>query len=212
MKNTPRRRSLRNKRDRLSAQKVKIINPDDLEVSSPPKKSTRMERSTTSSKKVTRNREKLSNGSRLQQRNGTSAAMPPVITDVLKKRPEKEKKMLKDTQETQREELGPKAHSGYDERLSGKVSPGYTKLAMAIDEVSHSSVHNCSQPPCFRELGTNVKYEHVISFMYAFLIGNSHCTNPFLKRLVVFLREMMWIYGIAAAVNQKNLATGLVRI
>lgn len=34
---TPRRRSIQNKRDRISAQEVRMFNPDDLEVASIPK-------------------------------------------------------------------------------------------------------------------------------------------------------------------------------
>lgn len=72
LKDTPLKKSLQNKRDRSSAQKIDITDIDDLEVATPTEKRARTELSTRLSKIMTRGAKKSSNGSRLLQGSETS--------------------------------------------------------------------------------------------------------------------------------------------
>lgn len=101
-------------------------------------------------------------------------------------------------------------HFGFDERLSDKLSHDCTESCMPIDDVAISWVPSCRQPARCRELETNEKYEHVASFWRMFRISSSYRTNVFLsKRSVLFVRDLMCLYGTTAAVNHNGLVTDL---
>lgn len=76
LKYSPRKRSLQNKRDKSSVQKVEIINLDDLEVASPPQKRSRAEMSATLSKIITGTTMKSSDDSYARHRSGATAVKP----------------------------------------------------------------------------------------------------------------------------------------
>lgn len=85
MNDTLRNGSLRNKKGRISAQELEIINFHDLEVTSSPTKKAESERSTTTSKVPTKRDRKSSGGSHFQQRSKTTANEPPATAYVVKK-------------------------------------------------------------------------------------------------------------------------------
>lgn len=77
------KRGLPNSKYRRSAQEIQTINPDDLEVASFQKKRARMEKSTTSSRSITRSARKFSDSSRCQKRSKTSAKSPPATSNFV---------------------------------------------------------------------------------------------------------------------------------
>lgn len=84
---------------------------------------------------------------------------------------------------------------------------------MAIDDVSRSLVLNCRQIALCRKLRTDDKYERISRFLHTFLIRNFATRKLFLsKPSVLFLLDMMCVYGTAAAANGKTLETEVVGI
>lgn len=59
---------------------------------------------------------------------------------------------MEDKPPSQEAESRPKTHSGFENRLREKLSPGYTGLTKAIDDVSRLWVLNSLQPASLREL------------------------------------------------------------
>lgn len=76
-------------------------------------------------------------------------------------------------------ESRPLVHTSFDDRLVVDLPSGYTYRLIAFDGVSYSSVLNCLQPPCLRELGTDKTYLHVTTFLHELLIQNLHGLNVF---------------------------------
>lgn len=107
LENSLRKRSLPKKKDGIPAQERKIINLDDLKVSSTPKKRATMKRSSTSTKIVSKSAKKSSDGNRSQQCSETSAARPPVIANVEKKKPENQRKRYQACQRAEKKKRGP---------------------------------------------------------------------------------------------------------
>lgn len=64
-----------------------------------------------------------------------------------------DQKTLKYTAQNLTAKFKPIVHFCFDDRLNGKLTPGYTKPSMAIADVSRLWVFNCRQPTCFSELG-----------------------------------------------------------
>lgn len=59
-------------------------------------------------------------------------------------------------------------------------------------------------------MGADKKYEHVITFLSAYLIQSSHRSNIFLlKRSVIFPQDVVWIYNTTASVNENDVVTDL---
>lgn len=84
---------------------------------------------------------------------------------------------------------------------------------MTVGVMSRSWVLNCRQPLYLCELGTGDRYEHVTPFLSAFFIRNSHPADVFLSKLsVIFLRDMMWVFGTAAARTENDIATEMTAI
>lgn len=77
---------------------------------------------------------------------------------------------LEDTLHGPGAEFEPSVHFDSDNRLSGKLPPGYNDPSTAINDISLSSVLNCSQPASFRQLRPDDNYKHVTLFLHAFLI------------------------------------------
>lgn len=72
-------------------------------------------------------------------------------------------------------------HYSFDDRPSGKLPPGCTESSMNSDDVSIPWVLNRSELACFRELGTDEKYEHITPSIRVFLLQNLHSVNVFLS-------------------------------
>lgn len=126
---------------------------------------------------------------------------------------EEAKETPEDTPQSLEARSGPLVHPGFDVRLSGKPSPGYTKSSMVIDDVSRFWVLNCREPACYRELGLDDKYEHVARFLRAFLIQNLQCANHFLsKKSALFLRDMVCVYGTVDTVYEIDFVTELAAV
>lgn len=115
---------------------------------------------------------------------------------------EKDKELPEDTQQSPGLESRPLQLSGTDGRLRSKLPPGYTKPSMYVDDVGRSCVLSCRLPAYFCGLVADDNYEYVASFLRASLIRDSHRANVSLsKQSVLFLRDMVLVYGAAAAVN-----------
>lgn len=142
LKNTPRKKNMHIERNRISAQNVNIINPDDLKVASPSIKRARKERSTTHSKIITESTNRSSDGSRLQHSTDKSTAKPPAGAVIITKMTEDSKKTPEETPQKPGAEARPIIHSGFDDRLSGKLIPSFNKASMSTDDVSRSAVPN----------------------------------------------------------------------
>lgn len=100
--------------------------------------------------------------------------------------------------------------SCFNERLSSKLLPGDNERSTAVDDLCRPLVVNWSQSAYFRDFGMDKKYEPVTSFLYAFVIRYSNLTNFFLsKRTLLFPWEVIWVYGIASAVNENGLVMDL---
>lgn len=76
-------RSLKNNDDERSAEEPEIINLDDLEVASLPKKRARIETSTTPSNVPRKRGRKKVDGSHFKMRRATSAGRFPATADVV---------------------------------------------------------------------------------------------------------------------------------
>lgn len=84
---------------------------------------------------------------------------------------------------------------------------------MAIDTVSRLLILSCHEPGCFYQLGADDNYKHVTQLLLAFLIQNLHRAKFFLsKTSVIFLKDMLWFYSTATAVNENKPATEVVGI
>lgn len=83
---------------------------------------------------------------------------------------EKVKKTLEDTALSPEAKSKPCLHSKFEDRMSGNRRPDYSEPSMAIDNESRALVLNSGQPSCFRELGTEEKYEHETPFLHPFLV------------------------------------------
>lgn len=186
------KRSLPNRRARSCAQKVKIVDLDDLEVVFLPKRRLRTEKSTTLSKTITKSAKSSSDDNQLQQRSEINAAEPPATEDDLektteqaKKTPknmnrcaeddsekttEKAKKIPKDMNRCREAEFRPFLQFGFVDQLSSKLSPGYREPSSAIDDIGRSRILNRRLPGCFHELGADDQHVHVIRLLHAFLI------------------------------------------
>lgn len=104
-------------------------------------------------------------------------------------------------------------HSGFDDRLNGKLSYGDTEPSMTVDGVCCLLVFDCRQLVFFRKLRTVDKYELVFLLLCTFLTQNLSRPNVFFpKESVPFRRNMMRVYGIAATVNEHDLVTNLASV
>lgn len=92
MKDTHRKRSLRNKIDINAAQEVQVRGTVNLEVASPPKKRVRAERFTVHGNIFTRIAKISSDRSQLRQRSKTSEEKVAAMADGIMKKKEKDKK------------------------------------------------------------------------------------------------------------------------
>lgn len=129
----------------------------------------------------TRSERKLSDGSRSQQRRKASVVGPTKTADIIAKMTEEAGKAPEDTAKCLETVSRSLIHSGFDNRLSGKLMPGYTELSMAIDVGRRSLVLNCCESACVRELVINDKYEQINPFLCTYLILNSLCVNVFFQ-------------------------------
>lgn len=179
MKDTPRENILKNERDRSSRWKVKILNLNELEVASPPKKRAEKARAMKSNK-VTGNRAEASScGNRFQQRSGNSAPKSLDTKDLIKKW----YIMLKRTPDiiSDRPEEASKRMllSNLDDRLSSKLPTVYTDSPMSVNVINRSWFMNCHSTSFFRSMGTDGKYEHIILLLFALLMGDTEWENGF---------------------------------
>lgn len=118
LKGFPRKRGRRNTRDKISAKEAKNISLNDLKEASPPTKRPITERCTLTSKKIARNAEKSSDGTRLLQRDLKRAPNPPVTGNVKSTMALNAKKTPEDTPKSVQAESRPIVRSVPDERLS----------------------------------------------------------------------------------------------
>lgn len=97
-----------------------------------------------------------------------------------------------------------------DDHLSEKLLPGYNERSLSVDAISWSQVMDCSSVPCFPNLGTDGKYEHVAPFLHTIPVLNSRCANIFcLSHYMLFLKHIICVSGVANAVNKSTLLRNL---
>lgn len=97
---------------------------------------------------------------------------------------------------------------GIDEELGCHLQPGYMQPSMEIDKISRFWVTDCRRSLSFHESSADDKYDHVDLLLRAFFMSEKHRANLFLsKKFVLFLRDMIWVYSVAAAVNEQRLTT-----
>lgn len=141
MKNMPRKKQLQGKRDKSPAKEIEIIDLDNLEVSSSPRKKartlTRPNRVTTSCAK------KSSEGSGLQFGSKSSAANPSETVDVVEVVAKEAKERPEGISESAAADPKPMVHYGFNDRLGGKLAPGYSEKTLATEEISRSRVMKC---------------------------------------------------------------------
>lgn len=129
------KKSVRNKRYGSAAQEIESINLDKLEVAPSPMKWASAERSTTSSDALKSSAKKSSDVSRWQYDSKTSATRPPLTKYVVRNKTEADTKRQKARQKAEKKS-GRIVHPLSDDRVIGKLAPGYTALSMVIDEGS----------------------------------------------------------------------------
>lgn len=135
LKESPRRRSLRNKIDKTFVQVVEVLNLCDLKVASPLYKRTRRERLIRHIKIITRNAKKSLDGSHSQHQNKTSAVIHLGNPEATTKMTDKAKTTPGDTAQSPDPKSRHIIDSGFEDYLSGKLPPSYSKPAMSIDDV-----------------------------------------------------------------------------
>lgn len=102
-------------------------------------------------------------------------------------------------------------HSGFDDQLSFRIPLSHIESSIANEHVRRSWVASCRRPARLCRLRADKKYEQVAMFLRAFPIQNSNRANIFLsKQSVLFLREMVWLYGTAAVETENDLLTEVV--
>lgn len=129
---------MHNKSGLIFAQQIQIINFEDLEVLSRPKKGARNKKFTTLSKKVKRNAKKSLDGGNLQQRSKKRAVEILVPVVGIKRTAVEAKKKPKDTTQSSNTESEPLVHSGIGDRLRVKPQFGNIKLYPSVGIVSQS--------------------------------------------------------------------------
>lgn len=168
---------MHNKSNRSPVVEYGAINLDKLEVASLPPETSRMEKSTTPSKKITRRAEKYSDSSDLQQLSERNTAEHSGTAGAINNTAEKAKKTAKDTPQIPKDQSRPLVHFSFDDRRSTKLPSRYIELSLPVDNVGCSWGPSCHQPWCVWEVESDEKYEHVSHLLRALLIRNSLSQN-----------------------------------
>lgn len=99
----------------------------------------------------------------------------------------------------------PAKHSAFENRLWVKLFSGCSVLSVATGSMSRLCVFNYRKLACFRKQRSNRKYQNVGPFLNTFHIQHAHSKNFFMsKTSLLFLRDMTWFFGTAAAVRDNN--------
>lgn len=102
----------------------------------------------------------------------------------------------------------PSRHSGFDEKMSSKLPPGFKAPSMETDTISKEWMLNVCHLLCFRQPGEVDKFARVGPFLHAFLMKSFHRAKIFLsKQSILSLRNIMCFYGMAAAVAESGIVT-----
>lgn len=136
-------RASRNRRDRNCAPEVVVIDHEDLEVASAPKKRTISERSTTPSKIKTRTPKKSLFGSGSQHCSTSSTAKSSATVAVIKKLTGKTRKAPKEKPQSPEAESRLLVLLSFDNQLSGRHPPVYTVPFMLVNNESRFWCFNC---------------------------------------------------------------------
>lgn len=175
---------------------MEFIIVDDNVVAFPLVKCTKTDSTNSPSKILTRRAKQLSDGGHWQQPSMTSTTKPCKISDVVETISYEAGKRRLTRCRAQTQDLGQEIHSGFDNHVSGRLSPVYTKPSLETDDSSHSRVHNDSHPACFWEFGTDEKYENVALFLYALHNQSLHRASLLLsKKSALFLWGLVCLYG-----------------
>lgn len=108
---------------------------------------------------ITISAKKPSDDSHLQQRGEPSAAKPSAKFDIIRIVTEEAKKTMEVAPQTSKAKYRPLLHACFDYHLRVKLLPGHTEPPIAIDVICGSLLNSGCHPSCFREPGTDNKYE-----------------------------------------------------
>lgn len=90
------------------------------------------------------------------------------------------------------------------------ATPLFLKHLVTNDRLS---VLYCRKPPHFCERTPDSTFYHVVQSLHSANNRLSHRKKPsYISHLYRLLGDTMWPYSTAAAVNEKNLATGMTAI
>lgn len=156
--------------DRSTTKEIGIVDIGELEVTFPPKKSTRTDRSNTSNI-MTRSRAKtLFDDNRLKNCGKTIASRPPSMMHNIKRMLQEAEKTPDIMPNSPAPESIPMLLYGFGDHLNGRLPPGYTKSSNAVNKIDMFWMVDCRQPSSLRNLRIVERYEHLAPFLRASLI------------------------------------------
>lgn len=109
-----------------------------------------------------------------------------------------------------RSRLKADVNPAFDDPLSAKLTPGYTKTAMALDSIASSLVVDRLRAADFRDLEADEWYKHVIIYRRVFLIPDMHFESTFRSKWSTLpLRDALLVYDNTNEVHGKLSVTDL---